>query len=169
MRLTPALSAGSRHTCLGLSIALLVSGFALTLSARTPAGAEPGLQAAAPPTRVFNMGAGLIQNTIKPDKTADFEMVMGKVKEALLKSEDPIRKQQALGWRIYKASEPGPNGSVLYIFLIDPSVKDADYTIAKILSEGFPTEVAALYKTFSESYAGGQLPINLAPVLDMSK
>lgn len=155
--------------CLGLSIALLVSGFALTLSARTPAEAEPGLQAAAPATRVFNMGAGLIQNTIKPDKTADFEMVMGKVKEALLKSEDPIRKQQAAGWRIYKASEPGPNGSVLYIFLIDPSVKDADYTIAKILSEGFPTEVAALYKTFSESYAGGQLPINLSPVLDMSK
>lgn len=168
MRLTPAQSAGSRHVRLGFSLALLVTGFALTLSARTPAPPEPRQQAAAP-TRVFNMGAGLIQNTIKPDKTADFEMVMGKVKEALQMSEDPIRKQQAQGWKIYKASEPGPNGSVLYIFLIDPSVKDADYTIAKILSEGFPTEVQALYKTFSESYAGGQLPINLTPVADMSK
>ena len=32
---------------------------------------------------------------IKPDKTADFETVMAKLKEALTKSEKPERKQQA--------------------------------------------------------------------------
>jgi hypothetical protein len=118
---------------------------------------------------VFNLGAAMILNNIKPDKTADFETVMGKVKEALQKSEDPIRKQQLASWKVYKAAEPGPNGSVLYVFIMDPAVKDSDYTIGKILSEAFPADVQALYKTFSESYAGGQTPINLTPIADMSK
>ena len=47
--------------------------------------------------------APLLLNFIKPDKTADFEMVMGKVKEALAKSEKPERKQQAAGWKVFKA------------------------------------------------------------------
>ena len=54
----------------------------------------------------------LVLNYIKPDKTADFEMVMAKVKEALAKSEKPERKAQAEGWKIFKTAEPGPSGAV---------------------------------------------------------
>jgi hypothetical protein len=86
-----------------------------------------------------------------------------------MKSEDPVRKQQAAGWKVYKAAEAGPNNSVLYFFVIDPAVKDADYTIGKILSEGFPAEVQALYKTFAESYQGGQAPFNLTPVMNFAQ
>lgn len=168
--LAPGLAAArGRNTWIGFALAMLVSGFALTLSAGTPIAPAARQQAAAPPTRVYNLGAAMILHNIKSDKTADFEMVMGKVKEALQKSEDPIRKQQAASWKLYKAAEPGPNGAVLYVFFLDPAVKDSDYTIAKILTEGFPTEVQALYKTFSDCYAGGQTHINLQPLVDMSK
>jgi copper oxidase (laccase) domain-containing protein len=49
----------------------------------------------------------------------------------------------------------------LYVFWINPAVKDADYTVSKILSEAFPSEVQELYKKFSDAYAGGQTFVNL--------
>jgi hypothetical protein len=127
----------------------------------TPVGAAEQQAAQAPPGRSFSSDAGIIFNVIKPDKTADFEMIMGKLKEALQKSEDPARKQQAAGWKVFKSIEPGPNGNVLYLFVMDPAVKGADYSVSKILSEVFPSEVQDLYKTFSDAYAGGQNIINL--------
>jgi hypothetical protein len=127
-------------------------------------------QAQAPaPTRVFGADAGMIINTIKAEKTADFEMVIAKVKEALQKSENPQRKAQAASWRVFRSVEAGPNNSALYVFWIDPPVKDADYTVARILSEGFPADVQALYKTFNDSYAGGQNLLNLRLVSSLGQ
>src|SRR5712692_3367702 len=53
--------------------------------------------------REFPNDGGLVLNFIKPDKTADFEATMAKLKEALLKSDKPERKQQAAGWKIFKS------------------------------------------------------------------
>ena len=99
-------------------------------------------------------------------RTADFEMVIGRVKAALQQSSDPIRKQQANGWKVFKALEPGANNTVLYVFWISPVVKGADYTVSKILFEAFPKEVEDLYKRFSESYGGGQTLVNLQLISD---
>jgi hypothetical protein len=103
----------------------------------------------------------MIFNPIKPDKTADFENVMARLKDALMQSEDPVRKQQAAGWKVFKAVEPGPNGNALYVFVMDPAVKGADYTVSKILSEAYPTEVMELYKLYVGAYAGSQSLLNL--------
>jgi hypothetical protein len=121
------------------------------------------------PTRVFGADAGMIINAIRADKTAEFEMVIAKVKEALQKSENPQRKAQAASWRVFRGVEAGPNDSVLYVFWIDPPVKDADYTVARILSEGFPADVQALYKTFNDSYAAGQNLLNLRLVSSLGE
>lgn len=121
------------------------------------------------PGRVFASDAGMIINTIKADKTADFEMVVGRIKEALQKSENADRKAQAGSWRVFRVLEPGPNNSTLYVFWFDPPVKGADYTVSKILNEGFPAEVQALYKTFNDSYSGGQSLLNLQLVSAMGK
>ena len=94
---------------------------------------------------------GWFLNFIKPDKTADFEAVMAKLKEALAKSEKPERKQQAASWKVFKAVEPGAAGSALYVFIIDPPVKGADYTVSTILAEAFPQEVQTLYKQYAPS------------------
>ena len=117
--------------------------------------------AQAPAGRVFGSDAGMILNAIKADKTADFEAVVAKVKEALQKSEVPGRKEQAASWRVFKAVERGANNSALYVFWFDPPVKDADYTVSKILSEAFPAEARELYQKFSDAYVGGQNVINL--------
>jgi len=110
---------------------------------------------------MFASDAGMILNTIKPDRTADFEFVVKRLKEALLQSSDGMRKQQSVGWRVYKALEPGANNSVLYVFWLNPVVKGADYTVSKILYEAFPTEAQELYHKFSGAYSGGQTLVNL--------
>jgi len=123
--------------------------------ATPPSAQQP---AAAPaPGRTFSSDAGMLFNMIKPDKTADFEAIIARVKEALAKSPNPIRKQQAAGWKVFKSVEPGmplPDGTraVLYIFYIDPAVKDADYTVTKILAEAFPSEVQDLYNKLVACY-----------------
>ena len=119
---------------------------------------------AATNARFFASEAGLVLNFVKPDKTADFEMIVTRLHEALQKSEKPERKQQAASWKVFRALEPGANGSVLYVFSIDPAVKGADYTVSTILAEAFPTEVQALYKQYAESYATGQNFVNLTLV-----
>jgi hypothetical protein len=111
--------------------------------------------------RVLSGDAGVILHFIKADKAADFETVMGKLREALEKSDKPERKQQAAGWKIYRAAEPGPNGSVLFVFVIDPAVKGADYTVSTILSEAFPSEAQELYQKYATAYASGQNILNL--------
>jgi hypothetical protein len=122
-----------------------------------------------PNARVFSGGAGLILYTIKPAGTADFEMVLNKTKEALMKSEKPERKQQAASWRVYKSDAAAANGNVTYVMIIDPAVKEADYNIVNILNEAFPAEIQALFKQYTEAFASGLIPINLLPVVDYGK
>ena len=108
---------------------------------------------------------------VKPDKTADFEQLMGKVKEALQKSDKPERKQQAAGWRLVKAPKPAPDGNITYMHLISPVVKDADYGILPILYEANadPTAQRALYDQYRGALAStlGQAPYST--VLDLGK
>lgn len=126
---------------------------------------QQSAQQGQPPTvRVFASDAGMVLNFVKPDKTADFEAIMGKLGDALRKSEKPERKQQAASWKVFRAVEPGANGSVLYVFLIDPAVKGADYTVSTILAEAFPNEVQALYKQYADAYVSGQNFVNLTLV-----
>jgi hypothetical protein len=142
-----------------------------TLSATTAfAQAAPAATAQAAPTaRLFAADAGMVLNFIKQDKTADFEAVIVKLKEALQKSEKPERKQQAATWKVFKSPDPAAGGNVLYVFMIDPAVKGADYTVSTILAEAFPTEVQTLYKQYAEAYASGQNFVNLMLISDLGK
>lgn len=113
--------------------------------------------------------SGIVLNFIKPDRTADFEAVVAKLKEALQKSSRPERQKQAASWKVYRSPDPGPNGSVLYVFTMEPSVKDADYTVSTILAEAYPADALTLLKQYSESYAQGYNFINLSLIQDFSK
>src|SRR3954471_346860 len=144
--------------------------FAQAAPATPPATGAPAQQAQAAPTaRTFANDAGMVLNFIKPDKTADFEAVVGKLKEALAKSEKPERKEQAKSWQVFKSPDPAAGGNILYVFLINPSVKGADYTVSNILAEAFPQDVQTLYKQYAEAYASGQNFVNLALVSDLGK
>ena len=127
--------------------------------------------AAAPSPFVFPGDGGVILNFVKADKTADFEMVLGKVKEALAKSEKPERKEQAAGWKVFKATEPGPNGAVIYVFFMDPVAKGAEYSVGNILVEAFGAEGQTLYKTYSEAYGNPAIGalLHLTSVTELGK
>ncbi len=121
---------------------------------------------AAAPALGFTAPAGMLLNTIKADKTADFEQLMGRVKEALAKSENPMRKKQAAGWKIFKAVEPGAGGNVLYVFFIDPTVPEAEYDPSRIFNEVFPTETQEFFAKLKEAFVSLN-KINLNLVMSM--
>lgn len=162
-----------------------IAAFVIVLAAGSPAAAQSPQQppaqppaaagqAAAPPppavptSRRFTSDAGIIFSVIKADKTADFEAVMARVKEGLSKSADAKRKQMALGWRVFKAVEPGPGGNVVYVWIIDPPVKDVDYTVTEILKEAFPSESQDLWAKYTACFVSGQTMLNLDLKLNMS-
>lgn len=122
---------------------------------------------AVPASRKFTSDSGVMFSVIKPDKTADFEAVLARVKEALAKSQDPKRKQQALSWRVLKGLEAGPGGNVVYLWLLDPAVKDEDYSITTILAEAFPNEAQDLWAKYTACFVSGQVMLNLQQVLNM--
>jgi len=126
----------------------------------TPAPKDPA-QPAVQAGRVIAADAGLVFFPVKPERTADFEKIMAKLHEALAASEDPVRKEQAAGWKVFKAVEPGPNNTALYVFLIDPAVKGSDYAFWKTIYEEFPAEVQELYRLYTAASASGQTLLNL--------
>jgi hypothetical protein len=107
-------------------------------------------------------------HVVKADAAADYEATMGKVKDALAKSEKPERKQQAQNWKWFKASEPGPNGAAIYVWLINPTVMGADYNMFLILSEGFPQEAAGIYDKLKDAFVAQQ-KFSLNPKGDLGK
>jgi hypothetical protein len=121
-----------------------------------------------PASRMFTAEAGVMFSVIYPAKVADFEAVMLRIKEALAKSTDPKRKQQALGWRVLKGVETGPGGNVVYMSFFDPPVKDAEYSVTDILREAFPNEAQDLWSKYTACFVSGQVMLNLKQIVNMS-
>ena len=132
--------------------------------------AEPGTEAPVgeldpeQPAGTFAAPAGLVFSYIKSGSGADFERVMSRLGAALASSEDEQQRQLASGWRVYRAQEPGPDGEVLYVWLIDPALAGADYAVPELLGAALPDESQALFDAFSEAFGSGQALINLEPV-----
>ena len=115
-----------------LACALMVLTASLA-SAQAPA-TQPAQ--AAPTPLHFTGDVVLWAFTINPDKTADYEQVLAKLKESLQKITRPEAKEQLAGWRVIKNSQPQPDGTILYIHIINV-VKGADYSVNNIVYEAF--------------------------------
>lgn len=105
---------------------------------------------AAPQKTTFTGDMVLWAFAVNADKTADYEKVVAKLKEALSKSEKPEAKQQLAGWRVMKNAAPQPTGEIVYIHVISPVVRDADYSITNIVYDVFkdPAEQRAFYDQY---------------------
>ena len=114
--------------------------------------------------RTFTAPTGIIFSAVRKDRVVDFEMVIGYLQAALEKSTDAGARAQAQGWRVFRATEPGPNGTVLYVFLIDPTVAKADYGLGAVLSDAYPDQVQDIWKLYTGALAGGGSLLNLTPV-----
>ena len=136
-----------------------------------PALSQNALAAQAAPQKFTMEGdLALWSVSIRPDKTADYEQVLNKVKEALAKAEAPEAKQQLAGWKVLKAAKPMPDGNIIYTHVITP-VPGADYNILQVLYATFkdPTEQKNLYDLYRGAFVGN-LGISSGTVaVDLSK
>jgi hypothetical protein len=134
-----------------------------------PAAGQPA--AAAPQQKLtFDGDVALWSVAIKSDKTADFEQVVAKLKEALAKSDKPEAKQQAAGWKIMRGVKD-PQGNVIYVHVINPVVRGADYTVMQIIYDAFPDpmERTRVYELYRGAFAAN-FGANVGTVVaDLSK
>jgi hypothetical protein len=140
--------------------------------AQPPAAQQPPAQAPptpAAPKLAFTTPAGLLLLQIKPDQTAAFEEMVGKMKAGLASTSDATLKQQAGGWKVFKSSDPMA-GNALYVVLIDPAVPNAEYEFFGILTKVMtPEQLRApetqeMFKKYQAAFAAGYNKLNLTPV-----
>jgi hypothetical protein len=147
---------------------VLLAGAILLLPALAPSAQAAGQ--AAPQKFTMEGDLALWSVSIRPDKTADYEQVLTKVKEALQKSQAPEAKQQLAGWKVLKAAKPMPDGNIIYTHVITP-VPGADYNILQVLYATFtdPTEQKNLYDLYRGAFAGNLGISSGTVVADLSK
>lgn len=154
-----------------------VAGCASVAAAFVLASAAFAQEAAAPaqqPTALtLDSGAGLVFHQIKPERTEDFEWLVGKIKEAFMKSEDAAKKQQAGGIQVLRSMDANAsNPNVMYVVLVNPAVQGADYsmqTLIKMVYDAFPAEQQDIFKRVQGAFGGGTSRVNLKPVADFAK
>jgi hypothetical protein len=146
---------------------LLLAG-AMTL---LPAFSGDGSMRAQGQALTFDGDTAIMTVAIKPDKTADFEQIMSDVRAALMKSEKPERKQQAAGWKVVKGGTPLKDGNIVYMHVINPVVKGADYTILAILYEANPdpAQQRAIFEKYRDAFAANLGGGAFTTVVDLSK
>jgi hypothetical protein len=108
---------------------------------------------------------------INPDKTADYEKVLATLKDTLSKSEAPEAKQQLSGWKVIKNAMPNPDGSIVYIHIISPVVKDADYSIMNNIYAGVkdPAQQKSIFDLYRGAMKQALFVIQGPLVADLSK
>jgi len=165
-----------RRSLVTVNVVLMLSLCSAALFAQTPPAQQtpptqqqPAAQqpAAQPkePRLAFAGDAGMFLYQIKSDQTTVFEELVTKVKEGLAKSDNPVRKQQLAGLKMYKAAEPSGQNA-LYVILADPAVKGAEYDLFILLAEaiGNTPENQELFKKYTAAFAQGANRLNLTPI-----
>jgi hypothetical protein len=143
---------GTTRATRAVLAAAVVAVMGMDTRAASPQAPSSGAQTAPTSSKdyVFSTGAGMLFFYVKPDKSVQFEAVVTRLSEALDKTADPVRKQQAAGWRILKSVELQTDSPV-YVFVFDPAVVGADYDPVKVLSDGAPADLQALYAQLKDA------------------
>lgn len=135
-----------------------------------PAFAQPAAAQQAPQKFTISGDMAVLMVSVKGDKTADYEQVLGKLKDALMKSEAPEAKQQLAGWKIVKTPMPQPDGTIVYLHIITP-VAGADYSVLQNIYQIVkdPTEQKAIYDQYVGTGAKNLSLLTGSVALDMGK
>jgi hypothetical protein len=139
-----------------------------TTTAQQPPAGQPPPAAAQPPAPAgpkvgFKAPVGMLLVQIKPDQTTVFEEMMGKIKSGVGNATDPVVKAQAGSWKYYRAAEPGAQGAVMYIVLIDPAVAGTEYQFLEVLNKTLSDEEKRKPETqeMYKKYAGAIAQMNI--------
>ena len=151
-----------RHLAVFVSVLIIVRPLVVV-------GQQPEVSDAAKPKFTLSGETALLTVAVRPDKAADFEQVMSRMKAALLKSEDPARRDQAAGWKVMRLEKPLPDGNLAYVHVIHPVVPGADYAVMQTLYDAFPDERRALYELYRGAFVQNLSLATGHVVLDMAK
>ena len=147
--------------------AVLLAGAILTMPAFSQSAFA---QAAAPQKTTYTGDATIIAYNINPGKNEDYEKVIGLVKAALAKSAKPEAKQQLAGWKVIKNATAQPDGSSVYVHIINPIVPEADYSLTNIVYEmATDDEKRAFYDLYKGALMKPLFQISGPMALDFSK
>jgi hypothetical protein len=155
--------------------------FAQATTTPPPAGQQPPATAQAPaqpaapaaPKLTFKTPAGILLVQVKPDQTAVFEEMIGKLSAGLPNAKDPAIKAEAGSWKFYRAAEPAAGGNVLYVVLIDPATANTEYQFYEVINSTLTDEqkrdpaTAEMYKRWNAAIAGMNM-LNITPVTPTS-
>ncbi len=130
---------------------------------------EPASSPHAKPKLTLAGDTALLTVAVRPEKSADFEQVISKMKAALLQSDDPKRREQAAGWKVMKLEKPLPDGNLAYVHVIQPVVPGADYAVMQTLYDASPDERQALYELYRGAFVQNLSLATGHIVVDMSK
>jgi hypothetical protein len=115
--------------------------------------------------RVFSGDVGIQVSFIKADKAEDFESAMSGLRDALGRSSSATRQRQAAGWRVLRQKDGAAAGEVVYLYLIDPVEKDAEYSPARIVSEILTQEATVEFvQRYTLAFARGVSLLNFSLV-----
>jgi hypothetical protein len=136
-----------------------------------PAFSQSALAQAAAQKTTYSGDMVIIAYAVNAGKDADYEKVMATLKDALAKSSKPEAKQQLAGWKVIKNSTNQPDGSSVYLHVISPVVKDADYSITAIVYEVVkdPAEQTAFFNLYKGALQKPLFQIQGPMVSDFSK
>ena len=145
-----------------------------TTTQQPPAGQTPPAAAAQPPAPTepkvpFTTPAGILLVQIKPDKNADFEEMVVKLKAGFAKTADESLKKQAAGFKVYKSSEPfGTN--TLYVVFLEPTAPNTEYELFNMLLRTMTPEeqrdpaAKAMWDRYAGAFASGLSKLSLTPL-----
>ena len=94
-----------------------------------------------PPALSLNGDAAVITILVRPDRTKEFEEVLGYV----LRSTD--------GWQVFRSQER-VQANATYIVRLDPFLNEQDYDFTRLISQRFPGEAVRLNRTYREALMG---------------
>ena len=113
---------------------------------------------------VLGSSGGLVVNYIKADKTVAFDFMIGQLKTAMEESRQSTLCEQAARWKIVRASETGPDGTAVYVFAVDPGLRNVDYRLSTVVAEAIRRNPDEFYRRLLDLYASRQNIIDVATV-----
>jgi hypothetical protein len=130
---------------------------------------KPAVQPSSDPAAAqFVSDVGILLVAVKTANTADYELVIKTLQEALAKDTDPVRQEAAKGWRVFKADSNDGKGNPLYIQLMSPAVRGFDYRPSLLLDELVKDLAPELLSRYQESFATPPTRLSLTELANMS-
>jgi hypothetical protein len=121
-----------------------------------------------PASTHFLTDAGLVLVAIKPAATADYELAIRALQEAMSKSQDATKVAAAKSWRVFKTTETDAKANQLYVHTMMPAIAGFDYRPSLLLDELIKELAPDLLSKYQDAFAMPPTRLSLTEFANMS-